>query len=170
MGIAIGPFIGGWLIQAASWRLIFLINLPLAAVVVAVGLRHIPESRDPDFSGKLDVAGSVLVTLGRVGLTYGLIEGPNSPAPPTSTPRSSRSASTARHSSPPGSASSVVSWLPPPSATPARPGWRPHRPLDRCTAAWTHRPPGSWWPRPLPAVRRRRVRERSAAPQIRLAR
>ena len=76
VGVAVGPFIGGWLIQAASWRLIFLINLPLAAVVVAIGLRHIPESRDPDVTGKLDVTGSVLVTLGLVGLTYGLIEGP----------------------------------------------------------------------------------------------
>ncbi len=76
VGSAIGPFIGGWLIQAASWRLIFLINLPLAALVVAVGVRHIPESRDPDVTGKLDVTGSVLVTLGLVGLTYGLIEGP----------------------------------------------------------------------------------------------
>jgi EmrB/QacA subfamily drug resistance transporter len=76
VGSAVGPFLGGWLIQAASWRLIFLINLPLAAFVVAVGLRHIPESRDPDVTGKLDVTGSVLVTLGLVGLTYGLIEGP----------------------------------------------------------------------------------------------
>jgi EmrB/QacA subfamily drug resistance transporter len=76
VGAAIGPFIGGWLIQAVSWRLIFLINLPLAAFVVAVGIRHIPESRDPDVTGKLDVTGSVLVTLGLVGLTYGLIEGP----------------------------------------------------------------------------------------------
>ena len=76
VGIAIGPFIGGWLIQVASWRLIFVINLPLAALVVAVGLRHIPESRDPDVSGRLDVAGSLLVTFGLVGLTYGLIEGP----------------------------------------------------------------------------------------------
>ena len=44
---AIGPFVGGWLVQAASWRLIFLINLPLAAVVVWVSVRHVPESRDP---------------------------------------------------------------------------------------------------------------------------
>ncbi|HUL26322.1 MAG TPA: MFS transporter [Streptosporangiaceae bacterium] len=76
VGSAIGPFLGGWLIQAGSWRLIFVINLPLAALVVAVGLRHIPESRDPDATGKLDVTGSVLITLGLVGLTYGLIEGP----------------------------------------------------------------------------------------------
>src|SRR5205807_7300344 len=44
VGSAIGPFLGGWLIQAVSWRLIFVINLPIAALVVAVGLRHVPES------------------------------------------------------------------------------------------------------------------------------
>jgi EmrB/QacA subfamily drug resistance transporter len=76
VGVAIGPFLGGWLIQAVSWRLIFVINLPLAALVLAVALRHVPESRDPAATGKLDVTGGVLVTLGLVGLTYGLIEGP----------------------------------------------------------------------------------------------
>src|SRR5207248_420778 len=44
---AVGPFLGGWLVDAASWRLIFLINLPLAAAVVWVTSRHVPESRDP---------------------------------------------------------------------------------------------------------------------------
>jgi EmrB/QacA subfamily drug resistance transporter len=76
VGTAIGPFLGGWLISAVSWRLIFYINLPLAIVVVAVGLRHVPESRDPGETGRLDIAGGVLVTLGLIGLTYGLIEGP----------------------------------------------------------------------------------------------
>jgi EmrB/QacA subfamily drug resistance transporter len=76
VGTAIGPFLGGWLIQAVSWRLIFVINLPFAALVVAVALRHVPESRDPAATGKLDLTGSALVTLGLVGLTYGLIEGP----------------------------------------------------------------------------------------------
>jgi MFS family permease len=51
---AIGPFLGGWLVQAASWRLIFLINLPLAALVVWVALRHVPESRDPEAAPGLD--------------------------------------------------------------------------------------------------------------------
>ena len=87
VGTAIGPFLGGWLIQAVSWRLIFVINLPLAALVVAVALRHVPESRDPSATGKLDVTGGVLVTAGLVGLTYGLIEGPaqgwTSPGPLT---------------------------------------------------------------------------------------
>ena len=85
VGAAIGPFLGGWLIQAASWRLIFVINLPIAALVVAVGLRHVPESRDPSATGKVDVTGGVLVTAGLIGLTYGLIQGPSvgwtSPAP-----------------------------------------------------------------------------------------
>jgi MFS family permease len=73
---AIGPFLGGWLVQIATWRLIFLINVPVAAAVVVVARRHVPESRDPDVAGRVDAAGGVLVTLGLVGLTYGLIEGP----------------------------------------------------------------------------------------------
>src|SRR5260221_1671616 len=76
VGTAIGPFIGGWLVQAVSWRLIFVINLPIAALVVAVTLRHVPESRDPGATAPVDVTGGVLVTLGLVGLTYGLIQGP----------------------------------------------------------------------------------------------
>ena len=85
VGSAIGPFLGGWLIQAVSWRLIFVINLPIAALVVAVGLRHVPESRDPSATGKVDVTGGALITAGLIGLTYGLIEGPSAgwsaPAP-----------------------------------------------------------------------------------------
>ena len=77
VGTAIGPFIGGWLIEAVSWRLIFAINLPLAAIVTVVAWRRVPESRDPDATGKVDVIGGALVTLGLVGLTYGLIEGPS---------------------------------------------------------------------------------------------
>jgi EmrB/QacA subfamily drug resistance transporter len=78
VGTAIGPFLGGWLIQAVSWRLIFAINLPIAALVIAVAWRHVPESRDPTDTGPVDVVGGVLVTLALVGLTYGLIEGPAS--------------------------------------------------------------------------------------------
>ena len=73
---AIGPFVGGWLVQAVSWRLIFAINLPLAALVVAVTLRHVPESHDREAIGRIDAAGAVLITAGLAGLTFGLIEGP----------------------------------------------------------------------------------------------
>jgi EmrB/QacA subfamily drug resistance transporter len=78
VGTAIGPFLGGWLIAAVSWRLIFIINLPIAVLVLAVARRHVPESHAPDTSGKLDTSGAALVTLGLIGLTYGLIEGPAS--------------------------------------------------------------------------------------------
>ncbi|MBO0802290.1 MAG: MFS transporter, partial [Nocardiopsaceae bacterium] len=77
VGTAVGPFLGGWLVQAVSWRLIFAINLPVAALVVAVAWRHVPESRDPGATGPVDVPGGTLVTLGLIGVTYGLIEGPS---------------------------------------------------------------------------------------------
>jgi EmrB/QacA subfamily drug resistance transporter len=77
VALAIGPFLGGWLIQAASWRLIFLINVPPIAAVVWVARRHVPETRDPNATGRIDVAGSALAALGLGGLIYGLIAGPN---------------------------------------------------------------------------------------------
>ncbi len=72
---AVGPFVGGWLVDAASWRLVFLINLPLAAVAVAVTLRHVPESRDADAVRHLDLPGAMAASLGLGGLAYALIEG-----------------------------------------------------------------------------------------------
>ena len=74
VSIAVGPLLGGVLIEAVSWRLVFLINAPLAVVVVTLATRHVPESRDPSVTGRLDAAGGVLATLGLVGLTVGLIE------------------------------------------------------------------------------------------------
>ncbi|HVF59562.1 MAG TPA: MFS transporter [Thermoanaerobaculia bacterium] len=70
---AIGPFAGGWLVETWSWRWIFLVNLPLAAVVVAVSLRHVPESRDPRAGRRIDVPGAALGALGLAGLTYASI-------------------------------------------------------------------------------------------------
>ena len=68
---AIGPFVGGWLVEW-TWRAVFLINLPLAAVVVAITLRHVPESRDPGAATHLDLPGTVLVVLGLGSLTWSL--------------------------------------------------------------------------------------------------
>ena len=70
---AIGPFLGGWLISAVSWRLVFFINLPLAAAVIVVSLRHVPESRAPGPRQPLDVPGAATISLALAGLTYGLI-------------------------------------------------------------------------------------------------
>lgn len=70
---AAGPFLGGWLIEAWSWRLVFLINLPLAALVVWVAARHVPESVDPESTHKLDLPGTLLAVLGLAGLTYASI-------------------------------------------------------------------------------------------------
>jgi len=73
---AIGPFVGGWLVQAVSWRLIFLLNLPLALVVVLVSLRHVPETSDPDAAPTTDGVGAALAALGLAGTTFALIEAP----------------------------------------------------------------------------------------------
>ena len=73
---AIGPFIGGWLVSAAGWRWVFLINLPLAAIVVAVAVRHVPETRDETARGRFDVRGAVLAALALTGITYALTEAP----------------------------------------------------------------------------------------------
>jgi EmrB/QacA subfamily drug resistance transporter len=74
IGAAIAPFIGGWLIGVGSWRLIFLINIPLAVAVVALTLRHVPESLDVSAERGLDVAGATLTVVGLAGLTWALIE------------------------------------------------------------------------------------------------
>ncbi len=68
---AIGPFLGGFLVEW-TWRAVFLINLPLAAFIVVVTLRHVPESRDAESAPGLDVAGTVLAALGLGALTYSL--------------------------------------------------------------------------------------------------
>jgi EmrB/QacA subfamily drug resistance transporter len=73
---AIGPFLGGWLVQAASWRWIFLLNLPLALAVVFVAVRHVPETSDPDSVKELDFAGAALAVVGLGGTSFALIEGP----------------------------------------------------------------------------------------------
>jgi EmrB/QacA subfamily drug resistance transporter len=73
---AVGPFLGGWLISAVSWRLIFFINLPAAVAVLVIAARHVPESRSPGPAQPLDAAGAVTISLALAGLTYGLIAAP----------------------------------------------------------------------------------------------
>lgn len=70
---AIGPFLGGYLVDSVSWRLAFIINVPVAVAVV-VASRHVPESRAPA-AGRLDVLGAVTASAGLALATYGLIEG-----------------------------------------------------------------------------------------------
>jgi len=73
---AAGPLVGGYLLAVASWRWVFFINLPVAAFVLVMTARHVPETRDPSTAGKVDSTGAALAVLFLAGLTYGLIEGP----------------------------------------------------------------------------------------------
>ncbi|HKE60051.1 MAG TPA: MFS transporter [Pyrinomonadaceae bacterium] len=71
---AIGPVLGGWLVQNVSWRAVFFLNLPLALAVVLVSLWQVPESREETQTGSLDWPGATLATIGLAGLVFGLIE------------------------------------------------------------------------------------------------
>jgi MFS family permease len=68
--------LGGYLVEAVSWRAIFLINLPLGLFVMAIAGRHVPETRDPTATGRLDFRGAALAGIGLGGATYALIEAP----------------------------------------------------------------------------------------------
>jgi len=76
MTTALGPVLGGWLIEHASWRWAFFINLPMAAAVIVLALWRVPESKNPE-SRTVDWTGALIATVGLAGLTYGFIESSN---------------------------------------------------------------------------------------------
>src|SRR5437879_70338 len=71
---ALGPLLGGWLIQHVSWRAVFFLNVPLALVVVVLIVLFVPESRDEEEEGKLDFAVATLASLALGGIVFGLID------------------------------------------------------------------------------------------------
>lgn len=73
LGFAVGPIIGGFLLQHGSWQLVFLVNLPVIAVAVIGGYRYLPESRDPH-QAKFDFLGIILSAIGLFTLIYAIIE------------------------------------------------------------------------------------------------
>src|SRR5438445_737976 len=71
---AMGPVLGGWLIEHVSWRAVFFLNVPLSLITLLLVFLFVPESRDEEESGKLDLTGAALATAGLGAIVYGLIE------------------------------------------------------------------------------------------------
>src|SRR5437763_7785918 len=71
---ALGPLLGGWLIEHVSWRAVFFLNVPLALIVIVLVLLFVADSRDEEEAGRLDFIGASLATLGLAGIVFGLIE------------------------------------------------------------------------------------------------
>jgi EmrB/QacA subfamily drug resistance transporter len=75
LGVAIGPVLGGWLIEVASWHWVFLVNVPIVVLALVLGHRLIPESRDPA-PARIDLGGAALSTAGMTALLWAIIEAP----------------------------------------------------------------------------------------------
>ena len=73
---AIGPVLGGWLVEHWSWRAAFFLNMPLAVAVLVISVWKVPETREKNHHGRLDWLGAGLATIGLGGVVYGLIESP----------------------------------------------------------------------------------------------
>ncbi|MHC3471602.1 MFS transporter [Streptomyces sp. 7R007] len=74
IGAAVGPFLGGWLVDGPGWRWVFLLNVPLALLCAPIAVRHVPESSDSRAHGRFDVLGAALGALALALVTYALIE------------------------------------------------------------------------------------------------
>ena len=72
---AIGPFFGGWMVDVVSWRLVFLINIPLVLLALWVTARHVPESRVEGAAHRPDILGAVFAAGALAGIVFALIEG-----------------------------------------------------------------------------------------------
>jgi EmrB/QacA subfamily drug resistance transporter len=81
---ALGPFLGGWIVDGPGWRWAFLINVPVAAIVVVCSIIAVPETRDPHAAKGLDITGAVIGTLALGAATWALVEaGPHGWTAPT---------------------------------------------------------------------------------------
>ncbi len=74
---ALGPVLGGWLVDNVSWRSVFFINIPISIIVLSILFTRVPESRNENSNGKLDLWGALFVTLALGGIVFGLIESSN---------------------------------------------------------------------------------------------
>ena len=77
ISLALGPSLGGLLVEAASWRWIFFINVPIGLILLPVAYRFVPESTEPGAAKQIDYPGVIVLTLSLLALTFALIEGQN---------------------------------------------------------------------------------------------
>jgi EmrB/QacA subfamily drug resistance transporter len=77
LAVIAGPLFGGWLVQAVSWRAVFFINLPIAAITLLIVWRSMPPDQKSKNAGRIDWGGTLLVTAALAALTFGMIEAPS---------------------------------------------------------------------------------------------